>query len=154
MDEHKPKYDLLKMADEMAAGRKRRKPSHEEDRLQISCRYWFDLQYPKYSLLLHHSPNEGLLPLVARDGAKRKAMGVRAGFPDLILEVPSRYYHALAIELKSRKGRQSDGQRRWQKAFEGVGGKYAVARSLEEFMAIVNEYMEDYKEARRWKADG
>ena len=70
---------------------KRRKPSHEEDRLQITCRVWFDLQHKDLSILLHHSPNEGLLVKRASDGAKRKAMGVRAGFPDFIFLKSSRF---------------------------------------------------------------
>ena len=79
--------------------------------MQINCRYWFDLQYPQYRLLLHHSPNEGLLVNRKADGAKRKAMGVRAGFPDFILLLPNEEYAYLAIELKTEKGVQSKEQK-------------------------------------------
>lgn len=120
---------------------KRRKPSHEEDRLQITCRVWFDLQHKDLSILLHHSPNEGLLVKRASDGAKRKAMGVRAGFPDFIFLKPNRFYPYLAIELKTQKGKQSEHQIAYQKAIEANGGKYVVVRSLEEFMSEINEYL-------------
>ena len=33
--------------------------THEEDQIQIACVNWFNLQYPKLALLLHHSPNGG-----------------------------------------------------------------------------------------------
>ena len=122
---------------------KRRKPSHEEDRLQITCRVWFDLQHKDLSILLHHSPNEGLLVKRASDGAKRKAMGVRAGFPDFIFLKSNRFYPYLAIELKTQKGKQSEHQIAYQKAIEANGGKYVVVRSLEEFMSEINEYLKN-----------
>ena len=120
----------------------RKKPSREEDKLQIACRYWFDAQYPQLAMLLHHSPNEGLLPRTARDGAKRKAMGVRAGFPDFILLVARGGYHYLCIELKTAAGRQSDTQKAYQIAVEKQGGKYTICRSLEAFIGTVQDYME------------
>lgn len=126
----------------MANAQTRRRPRYMEDRLQIGCKYWFDCQYPQYRLLLHHSPNEGLLMRHDRDGAKRKAMGMRPGFPDFILLLPNRDYPYLAMELKSGKGRQSDHQKEYQKAVEHAGGKYAVIRSLDEFISTVNAYME------------
>lgn len=122
---------------------KRRKPSHEEDRLQITCRVWFDLQHKDLSILLHHSPNEGILVKRASDGAKRKAMGVRAGFPDFIFLKSNRFYPYLAIELKTQKGKQSEHQIAYQKAIEANGGKYVVVRSLEEFMSEINEYLKN-----------
>lgn len=120
---------------------KRHRPSHDEDRLQIACRTWFDLQHRDLSLLLHHSPNEGLLVKQAKDGAKRKAMGVRAGFPDFIFLKPNRFYPYLAIELKAAKGKQSEHQKAYQKAIEENGGKYVIVRSLEEFISEINEYL-------------
>lgn len=143
MNKPTAKFDLLKLADEMAANKKRRKSTHEEDKLQISCRYWFDIQYPKYRPLLHHSPNEGLLPNNVRDGAKRKAMGVRAGFPDFFLAIPNRFYPYLAVELKTKRGQQSVSQREWQKACESVGGKYVVVRTLDDFIDEINRYIKD-----------
>ena len=122
---------------------KRRKPSHEEDRLQITCRVWFDLQHKDLSILLHHSLNEGLLVKRASDGSKRKAMGVRAGFPDFIFLKSNRFYPYLAIELKTQKGKQSEHQIAYQKAIEANGGKYVVVRSLEEFMSEINEYLKN-----------
>ena len=118
----------------------RRKANYVEDRLQIACKYWFDCQYPDDRLLLHHSPNEGYLLGHDRDGAKRKAMGVRPGFPDFILLYPNREYPFLAMELKSPKGRQSEHQKEYQKQIERVGGKYVIIRSLDEFIETVNNY--------------
>ena len=119
----------------------RRRPAYLEDKLQISCKYWFDCQYPQYRLLLHHSPNEGILMRHDRDGAKRKAMGMRAGFPDFIFLMPNSSYPFLAIELKTAKGRQSDHQKEYQQAVEMAGGKYVIIRTLDEFMESMKDYL-------------
>lgn len=133
--------EMRRKAGEAQEPQPKRRKNYSEDRLQIDCKYWFDCQYPQYRLLLHHSPNEGLLMKHDRDGAKRKAMGMRAGFPDFIFLRPNKFYPYLAIELKSAKGRQTEHQKEYQEAVERQGGKYVVVRSLEEFMAVVNEYL-------------
>lgn len=122
----------------------RKRPAYLEDKLQIACKYWFDCQFPRLKLLLHHSPNEGKLMQHDRDGAKRKAMGMRAGFPDFIFLHPNKFYSYLAIELKSAKGRQTEHQKEYQQSVENSGGKYVIVRSLEEFMDIVNDYIKEF----------
>lgn len=122
----------------------RKRPEYVEDKLQMACKYWFDTQYPKLKLLLHHSPNEGKLMKHDRDGAKRKAMGMRAGFPDFIFLHPNKEYSYLAIELKSPTGRQSDHQKEYQQAVELSGGKYVVVRSIDEFQRVMNDYIRDF----------
>lgn len=134
--------DLFEQLRQQAAVKPQRKrPEYAEDKLQIACKYWFDAQYPKLRLLLHHSPNEGRLMQHDRDGAKRKAMGMRAGFPDFIFLHPNKYYAYLALELKSAKGRQTDHQKEYQEAVEQSRGKYVLVRSLDEFMAEVKDYL-------------
>lgn len=132
-------FDLFRQKADAAQSRRRSR--HLEDKLQVSCRCWFDLQYPKLRLLLHHSPNEGLLPRRASDGAKRKAMGVRAGFPDLILLLPNHSHPFLAIELKTAEGRQSQTQKDYQSAVEEAGGEYVIVRSLEQFKSVIDGYV-------------
>lgn len=119
----------------------RKRPAYREDKLQIDCKYWFDCQYPQYKLLLHHSPNEGLLMRHDRDGAKRKAMGMRAGFPDSIFLLPNKVYHYMALELKVGKNKQSEHQKEYQQAVEQAGGRYVVIYSLEEFVSAIKEYI-------------
>ena len=112
---------------------------HIEDTLQKTCVSWFSLQCPKYAKLLHHSPNGGKRN--ATEAAKFKAMGVRAGFPDLGLYIARHGYHGLFIELKTAKGRQTDKQKYYQAMLEEQGYLYEVVRSLEEFRNIINKYM-------------
>jgi hypothetical protein len=90
---------------------------------------------------LHHSPNGGKRNAI--EAAKFKAMGVRSGFPDLILCVARGGYHGLFVELKTAKGRQTDSQKYFQKALEAQGYKYVVVRSIDEFRRIVTQYMNE-----------
>lgn len=114
---------------------------HLEEHLQESCVRWFDYQYPSHRLLLHHSPNGGRRD--AREGARFKAMGTRAGFPDLILLLPSIAGNYLAIEMKSDTGRQTESQKAMESAIVKAGGKYAVVRCFEDFFNIVSGWVEN-----------
>ena len=130
--------DIWKKA-QAAQATERRSPRHIEDDLQIACVNWFSYQHQQLATLLHHSPNGGKRD--AREAARFKAMGVRPGFPDLILLHPSNGYHFLCIEMKTKTGKQSDYQKDYQKRVEAEGGKYAVCRSLEDFIAVVDTYL-------------
>ncbi len=112
-----------------------------EDKLQTACVQWFDLQFSKISRLLHHSPNGGRRS--AREGARFKEMGTRAGFPDLILCYPAKGYHALFIEMKTRSksSRQSQSQKEYQALLEKYGYKYTVCRSFVEFQKTIIDYL-------------
>ena len=70
-------------------------------------------------------------------------MGVRAGFPDLILCIARNGYHGLFIELKTAKGRQSENQKYYQYVLEEQGYRYGVVRSIEEFIQIISEYLSE-----------
>lgn len=112
---------------------------HEEDTLQMQCVSWFGLQYPDLKGLLHHSPNGGKRNL--REAARFKAMGTRAGFPDLALLIPRGERYGLFIEMKTATGRQTTEQRWWQAELELYGYRYEVCRSLEQFIDVVNSYL-------------
>ena len=114
---------------------------HLEDNIQIACVTWFSFQYPDIAILLHHSPNGGKRNI--REAARFKAMGVRAGFPDLILLYPSSGYNGLLIEMKTeeKSSRQSPNQKAYQQAATSHGYKYIVCRSFDDFNKEVKEYL-------------
>ncbi len=112
----------------------------KEDDLQKLCVGWFDLQYPKLKLNLYHTPNGGQRN--PREGAKFKAMGVRAGVADLTLAVARGAWHGMYIELKTPKGVQGQTQKVFQQAVEEQGYRYEVCRSFEEFKGYVTNYLE------------
>lgn len=118
----------------------RKPPSDEEHRIQVSCVRWFRMKYPHLSPRLFAVPNGGRREGIT--GARLKEEGVLAGVADLILLVPNADYHALLIEMKTPKGRQSESQRAWQRAVAGNDDYlYVVCRSLEEFIREVEEYL-------------
>jgi hypothetical protein len=46
---------------------------------------------------------------------------------------------AVAAEIKTARGRQSEAQRNWQAAFEARGGVYRLIRSPDEMVALADE---------------
>lgn len=113
------------------------KRGNEESRIQQACVTWFRYQFPR--LVMFAVPNGGYRNAVT--GAVLKAEGVLAGVSDLILLHPSGGYHGLCIEMKTPRGRQAETQKAFQKRVEGVGYKYALVRSFEEFQSVVIEYL-------------
>ena len=126
--------------------------TQEEHNIQAACVRWFGYAHPELRGLLFAIPNGG-----ARSKAtagRLKAEGVVAGVSDLILLVPCcrakitennaaeiEIRHALCIERKKNGGYQSPEQKDWQKKVEGHGYKYAVCRSLDEFIDTVEAYL-------------
>lgn len=114
---------------------------HIEDNIQIACVRWFGLQFPDIALLLHHSPNGGKRN--AREAARFKTMGTRAGFPDLVLLYPSGKFHGLLVELKtqSKGSRQTPNQKAYQEAATKQGYKYVICRSFDDFHREIKAYL-------------
>lgn len=88
---------------------------------------------------LHHSPNGGKRDALA--GAQMKALGVKPGFPDLILPVGSGLAPGLVIEMKSDTGSTSTTQKEWLAHFEAQRWTVAVARSAQEARTILCSYL-------------
>lgn len=119
----------------------RRSPRDREHRLQCACVRWFRLAYPKHHHNLFAVPNGGYrTPATA---AKIKAEGALPGVSDLILLLARGKYHGLLIEMKTDKGKQSEAQKEWQKLIEADGYKYVVVRSIEEFIKVVTDYLNE-----------
>ena len=65
--------------------------------------------YPELALL-HSIPNGGFRSY--KTAREMKAEGVLAGMPDLFLPVARKGFHGMYIEMKSRKGKLSESQKR------------------------------------------
>ena len=120
----------------------RKRPGHEEQKLQMACVKWFELQYPWATGLLVHPMNEGMAGGRVR-GAIGKAMGQRKGVSDLLLLLPSWEYNYsyLAMELKTKTGRLSADQRVFLCRAGAAGARVAVIRSVKGFVKEVKRYM-------------
>lgn len=112
---------------------------HVESNTQQYCVKWFKYYFDDLAQLLFAIPNGARVSLT--QARILKAEGMEAGVADLLLLVPSRGYHGMAIEMKTKTGRQSDSQKAFQKAVESQGYKYIIVRSVEDFRAQVKEYL-------------
>lgn len=98
--------------------------SREEYHLQTAVARFLGVCCP--DLLWSHFPAGE-----ARDeitGRKLKAMGLKRGWPDIILCCPDGVMGA--IELKAEGGKLSADQKMFSEALEASGGRFALCRSL------------------------
>jgi len=100
---------------------------------------WFRLQYADKAYCLFAIPNGGRRDKIT--AAIMKGEGVLAGVADLFLMVPNKSYHGLWIEMKTPKGRSSDSQKLFESLSKTQGYEYRIARTLDEFQFIVNDYL-------------
>lgn len=89
-----------------------------------------------------------------RTAARLKAMGVRAGAPDILIIVHGRAY---GLELKAEHGRQSPAQRLCEAEWTRAGGEYRIARGIDEALYLLREWgvlkpSYHYEPARRRQA--
>lgn len=106
-----------------------------EEALQRSVAAFLRVAAP--DLLWFHPANGG-----ARSPAEAgifKAMGVRAGTPDLVFVLPP-HGSVGFVELKAGKGRLSDSQREFAEAATAAGAAWAACRSLEEVVATLTKW--------------
>ena len=111
-----------------------------ERQIQIQCVSWFRMRYPDASEVFFSVPNGG-----ARNAWTAKNLrdeGALSGVSDLILLVPRHGYACLCIEMKKQGGKQSASQKAFSKAVSAFLGKYVVCYSLEEFQAVIRDYLE------------
>ena len=87
----------------------------------------------------HHSPNEGLMK--PQYGAKRKAMGVSSGYPDIMIHVKNSNFNGFAIELKVGRNILSPQQKEWLKCLENANWKVLCSYSFDEVIYEVDEYL-------------
>lgn len=110
---------------------------------------WFNLSYPQHRGLLFHIPNGRMRS--RREGALLKREGVVPGVADLALMIPRREYRQLEvidvipglfIEVKQPGSYQVKTQKIWQAQVESQGYRYEVVRSLQEFIDLIEQYLQ------------
>ena len=97
-----------------------------EDQIHKSVVSYLKHVLPKASIF-HHSPNESNGNVAHY--SKRKAMGVRSGWPDLEVFIGG---SAMFIELKTPKGRLSDNQKEVGETLRSLGFGVYVCRSIDD----------------------
>lgn len=108
-----------------------------EDILQAKLVIWLSRTYPELWNLTYHCMNN---PRSKADGSRLKAMGLRAGIPDLNIDLPRGNFAGMRLELKAEKGARSKVQEEWGKKLEEAGFFYYCAHSLEAAKAAIEHY--------------
>lgn len=116
-----------------------------EDRIQIQVMQWAQLiKHDGRPLAdyIHHSPNGGKRHIAT--ATRFKAMGVKAGYPDLIVDIALGGHHGLRIELKKLKGGSvSKAQKERLAMLTEQGYLAVVCKGFDETIAVIKNYMSD-----------
>lgn len=88
---------------------------------------------------LVHVPNEGKRGPKAASEFKRA--GGRAGYPDLILDIPSGEWHGLRIEMKAKGGKPTSKQLEWIERLRAVGYRAEVCYGFDSAKKLISEYL-------------
>jgi hypothetical protein len=88
---------------------------------------------------IYHIPNGGWRS--KSEAGRLKAMGVRAGIPDLFLPVMSGKYGGLYIEMKYEGGRASKEQIEMMEILEAQGYKSVLANGADEAIKAIKDYL-------------
>lgn len=88
-------------------------------------------------------------------GAILKAMGLKPGWPDIIISTPFQHCRANAslmvgIELKALEGSVDEHQKIVHSRLEKSGWRIYVCRSLEEVLAALDDSGTPYRPVRLW----
>lgn len=71
---------------------------------------------------------------------RMKRAGYRKGIPDLLIFEPRNGYVGLALEVKTKTGRASEHQLKWQKELQSRGWKAEIRKGLEQCLEAIDEY--------------
>ena len=126
------KYDEFLKLEASRAQKRKRKPRHIEESIQVACVKWFRLQYP--NLVIFAVPNGGSRNLY--EAKNMKESGTLAGVADLV--IVGNGGRVLFVEMKAGKNKQDDSQVLFQNKVEKLGHKYIICRSREQFMKEVD----------------
>ena len=126
------KYDEFLKLEAARTQKRKRKPRHIEESIQVACVKWFRLQYP--NLVIFAVPNGGSRNLY--EAKNMKESGTLAGVADLV--IVGNDGRVLFVEMKAGKNKQEDSQVLFQNKVEKLGHKYIICRSKEQFMKEVD----------------
>ena len=106
-----------------------------EDNFQKAVARYLDAK----GVLWFHCPNGGHRNVA--EAAKLKAMGVKAGIPDILILEPRKFCYGLAIELKVGKNKCTDYQKEMQRYFIAHNWNVLVSYSLDEVIHEIDKYL-------------
>jgi hypothetical protein len=108
----------------------------KEDQFQKTVARYLD----SMGVVWMHPPNE--IKAKVQYMAKRKAMGVKSGVPDILIFEPNKKHIGLAIELKAGYNKPSENQLKWIKDLNSLGWLAVWSNSLDEVIEIIEKYFD------------
>ena len=112
----------------------------KEEVLQANCYRWFHNTFPLWRKMLFHVDNNSWNAVI---GARKKALGVKAGVSDFILIT---FLAVVFIEMKTDEGEQSDEQVDFQRKVNERNHEYVIIRSETEFRQFVTRKINESNE--------
>lgn len=112
-----------------------------EHKDQVAYFAWLSMAHPKYYRSATAVPLGGIRK--PKTGAKLKAEGVKAGYPDVLIDVPLYGYHGLRFEFKAPGKTQSSVtalQREWLVRLWNFGYAVGWAPGFESAMQLTEAY--------------
>ena len=101
---------------------------------QITVVEWCDLMH----IPVVHIPNEGKRsPATAN---LLKSMGLRKGFPDLLVTRARGGYHGFAVEMKYDKGKTTKDQEEWLEILSAEGYACVVCWNADDAIRLIDKY--------------
>ena len=132
--------------------------NYKESKEQQALFTWAKLNENKIPQLklMFHIPNGGKRN--AREAARLKREGVKAGVPDIFLPVSQvnkinnmmSIYNGLFIEMKINKNKPTKNQKKWIDALTAYGYKVEICYSWIEAANIICDYLGIKRDAKEW----
>lgn len=121
--------------------------AHEEETHQVALVQWADYTpMPAAAGLegtigdyLMHPANGGWRGKA--EAARFKRMGVRPGYPDIVVDVPASGYAGLRLELKARGAYPRRSQREWHQRLRSAGFRVEVHRDWTQAAEAIMQYL-------------
>lgn len=89
-----------------------------------------------------YSATVGGVRVAMHTALKMKRAGYKKGIPDLLIFEPRGGYVGLALEVKTKTGRASEHQKKWQKELQGRGWRAEICKGLDACVKCIDEYFE------------
>ncbi|MCP4597776.1 VRR-NUC domain-containing protein [Neptuniibacter sp.] len=105
---------------------------------------WLRVRHPDVFDMAYHVPNGGSRKGGAREGARLKAQGVKAGVPDVCIAVARGGYLGLYIELKATPPHNSGvqkTQKEWLSRLNAQGYRAVLCKGFDAIRDEVDQYL-------------
>ena len=117
-------------------------PVRSEFEEQVAVFKWAALLGKTYAELNLLNASLNGVKLSKAQAGKAKASGMKAGYPDLFLPVPTKNFHGLYIELKRRNNsRIRTEQREWLHKLSALGYACYVCRGSDAAIKVISNYL-------------